>query len=94
MNANELIDRVKNLREFKVEFTFDTDFLFAGKLPFDLTIGPNNKGVATILALSQDEAEERVIEYFHESFMNQGYEPYDEEFDDCEDDDKLDDDEQ
>lgn len=80
MNANDVIDRVKNLKEFQIEFTFNRDFLFSGKLPFDLLIGPNEKGIATVLAATQEEAEERVMEYFHNTIIDQGYDvDYDED---------------
>ena len=88
MDVRDVISRVKNLKEFKVEFTFDNEFLFSGKLPFDLMIGPNNKGIATVLALSQEEAEDRVIDYFHNTILdNCGFIEYDELDDDEPDDD-------
>ena len=91
MDVKDVINRVKNLKEFKVEFTFDNEFLFSGRLPFDLMVGPNNKGIATVLALTQEEAEDRVIDYFQSSILdNGGYIEFDEE----DDDDELDDDKQ
>lgn len=91
MDVKNVIDRVKNLKEFKIEFTFDNSFLFSGRLPFDLTIGPNNKGIATVLALSQEEAEEKVVDYFHNTMLDQGYLYYDDEENDN---DELDDDDE
>ena len=57
--ANALIDRVKKMREFKIEFYIDRPILFDGVVPFDITIDQNFV-CCTVLATSEQEAKTAV----------------------------------
>jgi hypothetical protein len=63
MDVNDVIDRVKNMAVFEVVMDVPSDFMFNGRVPYDMKIRDN---VATVFvpALTQAEAEQRAWEYF------------------------------
>ena len=63
MDAKSVIERIKNLKEFIIEYELPEDFIFSGNIPFDLFIS-ENQITAKVLASSQKEADRIVREYF------------------------------
>ena len=55
MNANDVINRVRNLKEFTVVTTRPEEFYINGVVPFDMRID-DKEITATVLAESFDEA--------------------------------------
>ena len=64
--AQKALSRVMNLDQFIVTFELPEDFCFHGPIPFDLKIS-EGMGQALVLALNQEEAEEKVQLYFDEA---------------------------
>ena len=56
---NELMDRLKNLREFTITVDVPDGITLSGVIPFDMNIS-KNKGTFRVLAVSEEEAKERV----------------------------------
>lgn len=61
---NDLFNRIKNLKEFEVTLAMPEDFLFQGVVPYDMQIN-NKTATVTLLALTYEEAQEKVFEYFY-----------------------------
>lgn len=57
------MDRVKNLKEYKVVRTMSDDFVLNGKMPYDIKLDSNNVLTVTLMAVSREEAERRVSEF-------------------------------
>lgn len=64
--AELALNRVMNLNEFIVTFELPEDFCFHGPIPFDLKIS-EGMGQALVVALTQEEAEDKVQMYFDEA---------------------------
>jgi hypothetical protein len=64
IRMDELFDRIKNLKEFEVTLEMPDDFVFRGVVPYDMHIDDRTVRVK-ILALTYQEAEDRVFEYFN-----------------------------
>ena len=64
--AEQALSRVMNLDQFIVTFELPEDFCFHGPIPFDLKIS-EGMGQALVLALTQEEAEDKVQMYFDEA---------------------------
>jgi len=57
--ANNLIDRARKMREYKIEFYINRPILFDGAVPFDISI--NQSFVSCrVLATSEEEARQFV----------------------------------
>ena len=67
VEVQSVLNRVMQLKEFFVEFELSEDFCFHGRLPFSLIINEQGCSVAKVLALSQDEADYKVLNYFMQS---------------------------
>lgn len=82
------IQRIKRLKHHEVTFILPPNFCFHGPIPFDLKIS-EGMGYASVLALSQEEAEERVGIYFDESasYWDELIDAQDDDEDEDEDDD-------
>ena len=66
-DINDIIERAKSLQEFTVTYNVPEEFRFKGVVPFSLVI---SEGVATcskVLALTYEEAEEQVANFFSHS---------------------------
>jgi hypothetical protein len=63
MDINAIMDRVKNLKEYKVVRTMSDDFVLNGKMPYDIKLDSNNVLTVTLMAVSREEAERRVSEF-------------------------------
>ena len=57
------MDRVKNLKEYKVIRNMSDDFVLNGKMPYDIKLDSNNVLTVTLMAISREEAERRVSEF-------------------------------
>ena len=90
----QVLGRVMNLDQFIVTFELPENFCFHGPIPFDLKIS-EGMGQALVVALSQEEAEEKVQMYFDEAadFWEEAWEVdlEDEDEEDDEDDDDIED---
>lgn len=60
--VNELMDRLKNLKEFSVEREIPDEFMFKGVIPFDIKI-TGTVGIFKVIALTQAEADAKVDEF-------------------------------
>jgi hypothetical protein len=66
MNKNDVDDvifRMKNLKEFKIKRTMDDNFVLNGKMPYDVKLDKNNVLTVTLMAVDKQEAERRVSEF-------------------------------
>ena len=63
---NELMDRLKNLKEYTVEREIPDDFMFRGVIPFDIKIS-GTVGIFKVIAISQGEADAKVDEFIMNS---------------------------
>jgi len=63
MDAKTVIERIKNLKEYVIEYELPEDFVFSGNVPFDLRIS-ENQITAKVVAGSQKEADMIVRNFF------------------------------
>ena len=63
---NDLMDRLKNLKEYTVEREIPDDFMFRGVIPFDIKIS-GTVGIFKVIAISQGEADAKVDEFIMNS---------------------------
>jgi hypothetical protein len=64
MDAKDVINRAKNLREFEVQCTLPETFRFTGTVPFDMRITGDQVNVK-VLAETHEEALARATEYLN-----------------------------
>ena len=62
-NIDDVIFRMKNLKEYKVVRTMSDDFILNGKMPYDVKLDKNNVLTVTLMAVDREEAERRVSEF-------------------------------
>jgi len=62
-NVDDVIFRMKNLKEYKVVRTMSDDFILNGKMPYDVKLDKNNVLTVTLMAVDKEEAERRVSEF-------------------------------
>ena len=62
-DVDDVIFRMKNLKEFKIKRTMDENFVLNGKMPYDVKLDKNNVLTVTLMAVDKDEAERRVSEF-------------------------------
>ena len=60
---DQLMNRIKNLKEFTITMEIPEDFKFNGIVPYNMTISQRTAKV-TLLAIDENEANEKVFEYF------------------------------
>jgi hypothetical protein len=63
IDVRAIMDRVKNLKEYKVVRNVSDDFILNGKMPYDVKLDKNNILTVTLMAVDQAEAERRVSEF-------------------------------
>ena len=82
--VQSVLNRVMKLKHFFVEFEISEDFCFHGRFPFSLMINEQGFAVAKVSALSQDEADVKVLNYFMQSgeFWGEHYSIEDEDDED------------
>jgi hypothetical protein len=61
--VDDVIFRMKNLKEFKIKRTMDESFVLNGKMPYDVKLDKNNVLTVTLMAVDKEEAERRVSEF-------------------------------
>ena len=61
--TKQVIDRLMNLKEFTIKVRVEDNWLPNGIVPFNIHI-KDNIATVTIPALSEEEAKEKVAEYF------------------------------
>lgn len=61
----EIMERIKKLNEYEVTREMPEEFAFNGTIPFDIKI-KNGIGTFKVIAVSMNEAEERVSKYLKE----------------------------
>jgi hypothetical protein len=61
--TQEIIDRIKNLKEFKIIRNVPDDFELNGIMPYDIRFDNNRMLTVTLTAATQEEAESRVDEF-------------------------------
>lgn len=64
MDAKDVINRAKNLREFEVQCKLPENFRFNGTVPFDMSIVGDDVTVK-VLAETHEEALSRATEYLN-----------------------------
>jgi len=62
-DVDDVIFRMKNLKEFKIKRTMDENFVLNGKMPYDVKFDKNNVLTVTLMAVDKEEAERRVSEF-------------------------------
>lgn len=60
---NNLMSRIKNLKQFTVTMEVPEEFSFNGVIPYDMTIS-ENVAIVRLVAVDEKEANEKVYEYF------------------------------
>ena len=60
----KLLDRIKHLEEFEVTLEMPDEFMFEGTVPWDMKI-VDRMVTVNLLALSQEEADSIVYQYFY-----------------------------
>lgn len=61
---DQVMSRLKNLKEFKIEVDVPDGLTFGGVIPFDATIS-KNKGTFKVFALTKEEATEKVNQFLN-----------------------------
>ena len=61
---DQVMNRLKNLKEFTIEVDVPDGMTFGGVIPFDATIS-KNKGTFKVFALTKEEATQRVNEFLN-----------------------------
>ena len=61
-DITQVIERMKNLRQFTVEVDLPEDFELKGVMPFDVSV-KKNKGWFKVYALTLEEATDKVNEF-------------------------------
>jgi len=64
MDAKDVINRAKNLREFEVHCTVPETFRFTGTVPFDMKIN-GDQACVKVLAETHEEALQRASEFLN-----------------------------
>jgi hypothetical protein len=62
-DVDDVLFRMRNLKEFKVKRTMEDDFILNGKMPYDVKLDKNNVLTVTLMAVDKQEAERRVSEF-------------------------------
>jgi hypothetical protein len=62
-DVDNILFRMKNLKEYKVVRTMSDEFVLNGKMPYDVKLDKNNVLTVTLMAVDREEAERRVSEF-------------------------------
>ena len=62
-SVDDVIFRMKNLKEYKVVRNVPEEFILNGKMPYDVKLDKNNVLTVTLMAVDREEAEQRVSEF-------------------------------
>ena len=61
--VDDVLFRMRNLKEFKIKRTMDESFVLNGKMPYDVKLDKNNVLTVKLMAVDKQEAERRVSEF-------------------------------
>ena len=61
--VEDIIHRMKNLKEDKIMRTMEEGFVLNGKMPYDVKLDKNNVLTVTLMDVDREEAERRVSEF-------------------------------
>ena len=62
-DVDDVLFRMRNLKEFKIKRTMDESFILNGKMPYDVKLDKNNVLTVKLMAVDKQEAERRVSEF-------------------------------
>lgn len=62
-DVDDVLFRMRNLKEFKIKRTMDDNFVLNGKMPYHVKLDKNNVLTVTLMAVDKQEAERRVSEF-------------------------------
>lgn len=62
-DVDDVLFRMRNLKEFKIKRTMDDNFVLNGKMPYDVKLDKNNVLTVKLMAVDKQEAERRVSEF-------------------------------
>ena len=63
-DIKEVMNRIKNLKEFEVVIDIPDEFYFSGTIPFDIVIQRDQSARVLVIAETQQEADNKVAEFF------------------------------
>lgn len=63
-DIKEVMNRLKNLKEFEVCIDIPDEFYFSGTIPFDIVIQRDQSARVLVIAETQQEANEKVAQFF------------------------------
>lgn len=63
-DIKQVMNRIKNLKEFEVVIDIPDEFIFNGTMPFDMVIDRNQSARVLVIAETQQEAEDKVSKFF------------------------------
>ena len=63
-DIKQVMNRLKNLQEFEVSIDIPDEFIFNGTIPFDMVIERDQSARVLVVAETQQEAEEKVAQFF------------------------------
>ncbi len=70
MDVKEVLNRIKNLKEFEVVIDIPPEVMFDGRpMPFNLRVNKEQVASVTLLAETQEEANQKVKNFF----VSKGY---------------------
>lgn len=63
-DIKQVMNRIKNLKEFEVVIDIPDEFYFNGTIPFDIVIQRDQSARVLVIAETQQEANEKVEQFF------------------------------
>jgi hypothetical protein len=63
-DIKQVMNRIKNLKEFEVVIDIPDEFYFNGTMPFDMVIDRDQSARVLVIAETQEEANEKVNQFF------------------------------
>ena len=63
-DIKEVMNRLKNLKEFEVVIDIPDEFYFSGTIPFDIVIQRDQSARVLVIAETQQEADNKVADFF------------------------------
>lgn len=63
-DIKQVMNRIKNLKEFEVVIDIPDEFYFNGTMPFDMVIDRDQSARVLVIAETQQEANKKVEQFF------------------------------
>lgn len=63
-DIKDVMNRLKNLKEFEVAIDIPDEFYFNGTIPFDIVIQRDQSARVLVIAETQQEANDKVADFF------------------------------